>query len=81
MQLRSNCLKDTILWEGGDGYKNKNSLYFGTLVDKLEGNAVPSYIQVVNEIPKSISEKNLDRLLREDFRKDADNVYKLEDFK
>ena len=64
-----------------DGREIDPKSIFGTLVDKLEGNAVPSYIQVVNEIPKSISEKNLDRLLREDFRKDADNVYKLEDFK
>jgi hypothetical protein len=57
MQLRSNCLEDTILWEGGDGDKNKNAVFFGTLVDKLGGNAVLSHIQVVNEIPKSISEK------------------------
>jgi acyl-CoA synthetase (AMP-forming)/AMP-acid ligase II len=48
--------------------------------EKLEGNAVPSYCQVVDEIPKTASEKNLDRLLKEDFREDADNVYKLQDF-
>ena len=48
---------------------------------KLDGNAVPSYIQVVDEIPKSASEKNLDRLLKENFRKDASNVFKLEDYR
>jgi len=40
---------------------------------------VPSYIQVVEEIPKSASEKYLDRILREQFSPDADNVYRLED--
>jgi len=43
----------------------------------LEKNSIPSYIQVVNEIPKTASEKNLDRLLRDDFRKDAPNVFRL----
>jgi crotonobetaine/carnitine-CoA ligase len=42
---------------------------------KLEGNAIPSYLQVVDEIPKSASEKNLDRLLKDVFAKDAPNVY------
>ena len=43
--------------------------------DKLEGNAVPSYLQVVEEIPKTASEKNLDRRLKDEFRKDAQNVF------
>jgi hypothetical protein len=30
---------------------------------------------VVSEIPKSASEKNLDRLLKEEFSKDAKNVF------
>jgi hypothetical protein len=29
----------------------------------------------VEEIPKSASEKNLDRILRDEFRKDAPNVH------
>ena len=45
----------------------------------LERNSIPSYIQVVSEIPKTASEKNLDRLLREDFRKEDPNVYRVED--
>ncbi len=34
---------------------------------RLEGNSIPSHIQVVDEIPKSPSEKYLDRVLREQF--------------
>jgi acyl-CoA synthetase (AMP-forming)/AMP-acid ligase II len=49
-------------------------------VENLEKNAVPSFLQVVNQIPKTPSEKNLDRVLREEFAQDADNVYCLEDY-
>jgi crotonobetaine/carnitine-CoA ligase len=48
--------------------------------EKLSGNFVPSYLQVVDEIPKTASEKNLDRLLREQFSADASNVHKRENF-
>jgi acyl-coenzyme A synthetase/AMP-(fatty) acid ligase len=41
---------------------------------------VPSYVQVVSEIPKTASQKNLDRLLREEFGHDKDGVYRFEDF-
>lgn len=54
---------------------------FRTFKEKLDGNSVPSYIQVVDAIPKSASEKNLDRLLKEEFGTDADNVFKAVDFK
>ena len=54
---------------------------FQSCQDKLERNAIPSYLQVVVEIPKSASEKNLDRLLREEFKKEAENVFKEEDFR
>ena len=53
---------------------------FEVLSKGLEKYAVPSYVQVVEEIPKTISEKNLDRVLRERFRPEAENVFKLEDF-
>jgi len=49
-------------------------------VENLEKNAIPSFLQIVNEIPKTASEKNLDSVLREEFTKDADNVYCLEDY-
>ncbi|MFH1138079.1 MAG: AMP-binding protein [Pseudomonadota bacterium] len=42
----------------------------------LEPNQVPSYLQVVDDIPKSISEKALDRLLRQDFSPEAANVFR-----
>jgi crotonobetaine/carnitine-CoA ligase len=48
---------------------------FKTAREGLEPNAVPSYIQVVEEIPKSASEKYLDRVLRDQFSPDADNVH------
>ncbi|SMD09807.1 long-chain acyl-CoA synthetase/crotonobetaine/carnitine-CoA ligase [Desulfocicer vacuolatum DSM 3385] len=41
----------------------------------LDGNSIPSYLQVVDAIPKTASEKNLDRFLKDDFSIDADNVY------
>jgi len=41
----------------------------------LDGNSIPSYLQVVDTIPKTSSEKNLDRFLKDDFNKDADNVH------
>ena len=41
---------------------------------KLEANSLPSYFQLVNEIPKSSSEKHLSRLLKDEFSPDAENV-------
>lgn len=46
----------------------------------LERNSVPSFLQVVEDIPKTVSEKNLDRLLREEFNHKADNVFKFTDY-
>jgi len=54
---------------------------FGLCREKLAGNFIPSYLQVVAEIPKSASEKNLDRLLREEFRKSAANVYSFANYR
>ena len=48
---------------------------FAALADSLDNNSMPSFLQVVEEIPKSASEKNLDRILRDEFRKDAPNVH------
>lgn len=41
----------------------------------LEGNFVPSYLQLVDEIPKTASEKPQQRFLLEQFSIDAPNVY------
>jgi len=43
----------------------------------LERNSVPTYLQIVNEIPKTVSEKPLDRILKEAFDPAADNVVQL----
>lgn len=52
---------------------------FDRCVDKLERNSVPSYLMVVPEIPKTASQKNLDRLLKDDFEKTAENVHRFGD--
>jgi crotonobetaine/carnitine-CoA ligase len=41
----------------------------------LEPNSVPSYLQVVDEIPKTASEKPQERFLMEQFSPDAENVF------
>ena len=46
--------------------------------EKLTPNTVPSYIQIVQEIQKTASEKPLDRVLRDNFNASSDNVYKVE---
>jgi crotonobetaine/carnitine-CoA ligase len=48
---------------------------FATCVAGLEGNFVPSYLQVVDQIPKTASEKPQERFLLERFAPDADGVY------
>lgn len=54
---------------------------FSTCVEGLERNSVPSYIEVVEAIPKTASQKNLGRVLQDEFDAEAANVYKFEDFK
>jgi acyl-coenzyme A synthetase/AMP-(fatty) acid ligase len=53
---------------------------FSLCRQELEPNFIPSYLQVVDEMPKSISEKALDRVLRENFSPDADNCHRFEDY-
>ena len=47
---------------------------FDNCRQKLESNSVPSYLQIVDEIPKTASEKPLERFLLESFDTNADNV-------
>ena len=49
---------------------------FDTCLGGMERNSVPSYIQIVNEIPKSVSEKNLARILEDEFDPDGENVHR-----
>jgi acyl-coenzyme A synthetase/AMP-(fatty) acid ligase len=53
---------------------------FTLCLKNLERNSVPSYIQVVTEIPKTASEKNLDRLLRDAFYPGDKHIYFFEDY-
>ncbi len=48
---------------------------FGLCRKGLESNFVPSYLQVVDEIPKTASEKPQERFLRERFAPGAEGVY------
>ena len=41
----------------------------------LEANFIPSFLQFVNEIPKTISEKPLSRVLKDEFSQEKENVY------
>jgi acyl-coenzyme A synthetase/AMP-(fatty) acid ligase len=43
----------------------------------LERNSVPSYFQIVDEIPKTVTEKPLERVLRDSFDPNAKNVVKV----
>jgi len=48
---------------------------FARCREKLEANFVPSYVQVVGEIPKTASEKPQERLLLEQFESGDGNVH------
>ena len=45
--------------------------------DKLESNFVPGYLQIVDEIPKTASEKPMERFLLEAFDPATDNIYSI----
>ena len=47
---------------------------FAACVKGLEPNFVPSYLQLVDEIPKTASEKPQERFLLDRFAPDAPNV-------
>ncbi len=57
------------------GTKADPASVFAICREKLESNFVPSYLQVVDEIPKTASEKPQERILLERFDKGAPNVY------
>jgi len=50
---------------------------FDSCRQKLESNFVPGYLQLVDEIPKTASEKPLERFLLEAFDPDANDIYAL----
>ncbi len=51
------------------------AVVFAACREKLEPNFVPSYLQVVDEIPKTASEKPQERVLRERFSPEAEGVF------
>jgi crotonobetaine/carnitine-CoA ligase len=53
---------------------------FKLCLDKLEKNSVPFCIQVVKMIPKTASEKNLSRILQNEFNPESEAVFKFEDY-
>ncbi len=54
---------------------------FAKCVSDLEPNFIPSYLQAVSEIPKTVTEKALARVLKEAFFKGEGDIYKFEDYK
>jgi crotonobetaine/carnitine-CoA ligase len=50
---------------------------FDLCSEKLESNFVPGYLQIVDEIPKTASEKPMERFLLEAFDPAADNIYSI----
>jgi crotonobetaine/carnitine-CoA ligase len=57
------------------------SAIFDKCKKDLEPNFIPSFLQLVDEVPKTISEKFISRVLKADFSKDSDNVHSFTDFK
>jgi len=64
-----------------DGHSFDAASIFETCRKGLEPNSVPSYIQRLDEIPKTISEKPQERFLKQMLEEHPENVYKLEDYK
>lgn len=48
---------------------------FKICAENLEGNFIPTFLQVVDEIPKTASEKPLERVLLDGFAIDGANIY------
>jgi crotonobetaine/carnitine-CoA ligase len=58
-----------------EGVRQDTAEIFRSCRERLEPNFVPSYLQVVDEIPKTASEKPQERILLERFAADADAVH------
>ena len=58
-----------------DGTKRDTTAVFAAARETLETNFVPTYLQVLDEIPKTASEKPQERLLLAEFAADAPNVF------
>ena len=58
-----------------EGHTIDPQAVFNHCREQLEPNSVPAHLQIVEEIPKTISEKALDRILKEGFHPENDNVF------
>jgi crotonobetaine/carnitine-CoA ligase len=62
-----------IVWAEGEA--QDTAVIFAACREKLEPNFVPSYLQLLDEIPKTASEKPQERMLLEQFDPDAPDVH------
>ncbi len=58
-----------------EGKAQDTAAVFAACREKLESNFVPSYLQVLEELPKTASEKPQERILLQQFDPDAANVH------
>jgi acyl-CoA synthetase (AMP-forming)/AMP-acid ligase II len=56
------------------------SVVFSFCIEKLEKSNIPSYIQIVDAIPKTVSEKHQPRLLKEQFERKEGKIHEYTDF-
>lgn len=63
-----------------EGRKFNPASIFDTCRKGLEPNSVPSYLQHVAEIPKTISEKPQERFLKKLFEEQPENIHKSENY-
>ncbi|MBN1534341.1 MAG: AMP-binding protein [Spirochaetes bacterium] len=54
---------------------------FGYFTTSLEPNFIPSYLQVMEEIPKTVTEKALSRVLKEAFERNEGSIYRQADYR
>ncbi len=71
--------KDAVAAIVVDRFSFDANAVFGWCRDKLEPNFVPTYLQVVDEIPKTASEKPQDRFLIEALTADGAEIYEWRD--
>jgi acyl-coenzyme A synthetase/AMP-(fatty) acid ligase len=63
-----------------DGKTIEPGPFFTALQKELQPNFMPSYLQVVVKLPKTITEKPLARELKESFERGEGTIYKLADY-
>ena len=63
-----------------DGKAIEARSFFASLQKELQPNFMPSYLQVVKTLPKTITEKPLARELKEIFERGEGIIYKLADY-